>query len=138
MDKKRLIIIISLCVLVLALSIAYAVASTALGDDTSGTTSKPTEDADGDKLGTSGRPFMYPNIERADVQDITITNEHGTFKTYRIEKSFYFEGAELLAYDKEKFSSLVVNCTYTLATRKIKFDNGKEIDIISKTFKMCR
>lgn len=126
MDKKRLIIIISLCVLVLGLSIAYALAASSLGDDTSGATSKPTEDADGDKLGTSGRPFMYPNIERADVQDITITNEHGTFKAYRIEKSFYFEGAELLAYDKEKFSSLVVNATYTLATRKIKFDNPED------------
>ena len=126
MNKKRLIIIISLCVLVLGLSIAYAIAAASVGDDTSGTTSKPTVDADGDKLGTSGRPFMYPNIERADVQDITVTNEHGTFKAYRIEKSFYFEGAELLAYDKEKFSSLVVNATYTLATRKIKFDNPED------------
>lgn len=126
MKKKQLIIIISLCVLVLGLSIAYAVAATTLSGDTTDTTSKPTVDSDGDKLSTTGRPFMYPNIERADVQDITVTNEHGTYKAYRIGTSFYFEGAELLAYDKEMFSSLVVSSTYTLALRKIKFDNPED------------
>ena len=120
--KRRLIIVLSLALAVVTLSVAYAVAQPYFGTEESGSVSGPTHDEDGDLLGTGQRPFMYPNITRADVKDITVTNEHGTYKAYRSGSSFYFEGAENLTYDKEMFSSLVVNATYTLATRKIKLD----------------
>ncbi len=120
--KKKLIVVICFAFIVALLATAYALAKPYFAEDESGTVSKSEYDEDGDRLGTSSRPFMYPNISRSDVDSITVTNEHGTYKAYRINSSFYFEGAEELAYDKEMFSSLVVNATYTLATRKIKFD----------------
>lgn len=79
-------------------------------------------DTDGDTVvSTDKRPFLYPNIDRSQVQSITVKNQYGTFKTYRgSDNKFYFEGAELVSYDSEKFSNLIVNSTYVLATGKVK------------------
>ncbi len=78
-------------------------------------------DTDGDTALSTGRPFMYPNISRADVSSISITNKFGSYKAYRDEKTqeFFFLGAEYVGYDKEKFSKLVVNSTYMLSNGKV-------------------
>jgi hypothetical protein len=79
-------------------------------------------DTDGDMVvASTKRPFLYPNIDRSKVQSITVKNQNGTYKTYRgSDNKFYFEGAELVSYDSEKFSNLIVNSTYVLASGKVK------------------
>jgi len=79
-------------------------------------------DTDGDTVvPTDKRPFLYPNIDRSQVQSITVRNQYGTFKTYRgSDNKFYFEGAEQVSYNSEKFSNLIVNSTYVLASGKVK------------------
>lgn len=79
----------------------------------------PGYDIDGDTVGTDNRPFVYPNITRADVDSFTITNKHGTYTAYKLNNVFYFKNAELCSYDQEKFASMVVNCTYMLSIGKL-------------------
>ena len=80
----------------------------------------PGYDLDGDTVSGTNRPFVYPNITRADINDLTVTNSYGTFKVYRTPNgSYVFENAELCNYDQELFSSLIVNCTYMLSMGKI-------------------
>ncbi len=80
----------------------------------------PGFDTDGDTV-VSGRPFMYPRITRADVLAILITNQEDSYKVYRgTDDKFYFEGAELVGYDAEMLSTLMVNSTYVLATGKVR------------------
>ena len=86
----------------------------------------PGYDLDGDVVGTSNRPFMYPRITRADVESIIITNSYGSFKVYRgknadgsYSNNFYFENSELCSYDQELFASLIVDCTYVLTYGKV-------------------
>ncbi|MDD4163683.1 MAG: DUF4340 domain-containing protein [Eubacteriales bacterium] len=78
-------------------------------------------DTDGDTVVPStGYPFMYPNISRSDVLSISVKNQHSSYKAYRAKNNkFYFEGAEIVGYDEERFSSLVVNSTYVLTRGKI-------------------
>ncbi|PKM63124.1 MAG: hypothetical protein CVU97_01855 [Firmicutes bacterium HGW-Firmicutes-21] len=84
-------------------------------------------DTDGDTV-MAGRPFMYPRIERKDVQTITVVNEHGSYKVYRDSNNqFYFEGAKVVTYDAEMFANLIVNSTYVLATGKISEPMGMEV-----------
>ncbi len=84
----------------------------------------PGYDLDGDTLSSTNRPFMYPNITRADVKSIVVTNKYGSYKAYRMEtdgklsSDFYFEGAEFCKYNQELFASLIVNCTYVLSYGK--------------------
>ncbi len=78
-------------------------------------------DLDGDTVLNAGgnvRPFVFPKLERKDVDSITVTNESGRYKAYRINNAFYFEGAELCKYDENIFSAFMVNCTYMLAIGK--------------------
>lgn len=80
----------------------------------------PGYDLDGDTVSSTGRPFIYPNITRSDIKDLTVTNGTGTFRIYRTDSgSYVFENAELCNYDQELFSSLIVNCTYMLSMGKI-------------------
>lgn len=88
-------------------------------------------DLDGDTLSNNNRPFLYPNITRGNVDYLVITNEYGSYKAYRMHgddgsysTDFYFEGAEFCQYDKEKFASLIVNCTYMLALGKVPNPHG--------------
>lgn len=78
-------------------------------------------DTDGDVVvQKTGFPFMYPNIGREDVLSITVKNQNDTYKAYRAkDNKFYFEGAELISYNPEMFSSLVVNSTYVLSIGKV-------------------
>ncbi|HBL84574.1 MAG: hypothetical protein A2Y17_05945 [Clostridiales bacterium GWF2_38_85] len=106
--KKEITIIIIIAVVVVALTGIYFATKAIIGNDTSETSS------------AIERKFIYPNIQRADVQDITVTNSYGSYKVYRAsDNNFYFEGAEFVGYDSEKFSSLIVNSTYMLSLYKL-------------------
>ena len=80
----------------------------------------PGYDLDGDTVSGTNRPFVYPNITRSDIKDLTVTNKNGSFKVYRTPNgSYVFENAELCNFDQELFSSLIVNCTYMLSMGKV-------------------
>ena len=102
------------------------VASMPASDESFALWALPGYDLDGDTVGSSNRPFMYPRITRADVESIVITNSHGGYKVYRgknadgsYNNNFYFENSELCSYDQELFASLIVDCTYVLTYGKI-------------------
>ena len=84
-------------------------------------------DTDGDTVNAQGQPFMYAQSSRDDVLSLQVTNEHGTYLAYNLDETFYFKDAEKLTMDKEMFSQLIVDSTYTLAQYKIK-DPGELSD----------
>lgn len=77
-------------------------------------------DTDGDTVNAQGQPFMYAQSSREDVLSLQVTNEYGTYLAYSLDDSFYFKDAEKLTMDKEMFSQLIVDSTYTLAQYKLK------------------
>jgi len=88
-------------------------------------------DTDGDTvIASTGKPFVFPQKSRSDIQTLTITNQYGSYKILRktsgSTSSLIFVGAEYVGYDKEKFSQLVVNATYVLASGKVKNHLGFE------------
>ena len=105
--KKKVTILVISIIGVLALVGIYIAMQMAVGDPEDTSSASVT------------RNFVYPNISRSDVDYIKVTNSNGSYKAYRIENKFYFEGAELVTLNSERFSSLVVNSTYMLSMYEI-------------------
>lgn len=71
------------------------------------------------------RYLMFPHLERADIRRIDVYNSLGGFKFCRIDPNddtsdFIIQGAPQIAFDGQKFASLVVNAGYTITSDKIK------------------
>lgn len=82
---------------------------------------KLTVDADGDTLGTSGRPYVYDIIPTENVQSIYVKNSYGEYRFNMdpIAKNLVLEGRETLTFDGEKLSYLYVNTCNMLAMAKV-------------------
>ena len=86
---------------------------------------EPTEnaefDADGDRLGTSGRPYLYDPVELSDLASVYVHNETGEyrFNMDSVAGSLVLEGHEELPFRAEKLSYLYVNTCHMLAMTKV-------------------
>ncbi len=91
---------------------------------------EPIELLDGEILGLNDRIMMYEHLERSEIQEIEVHNEHGEFGFYYDEKdeSFYVKGYPAAPYDKEKISKLFVSAGYTLSIERVttKCENWEE------------
>ena len=89
-------------------------------------------------VGFNQRLLMFPHIEKANIRQLEVHNEEGSFtfarmniETGKIDDSsdFVIKDSPLTSFDQEMFASLYVSAGYTLTTMKIedpiKDDNGE-------------
>lgn len=120
--QKQLIIIFSIVVVLMLAGYFVADKYIFSVEDTEETT-KSVETQAGEQLGTSDRYMMYPQIERADMKSIKVTNEHGTYEFYKDENDqIQIRGFEGTAWNAELFSQLMVDTGYTLSITKVVTD----------------
>lgn len=85
-------------------------------------------DADGNDVLSNGRIVVFPMVNREDISFLTVRNAHGEYSVYQQKAgTFYFTGCELLTYDSELFSSLLVDCRYMIADGKVEDRLGYEV-----------
>ena len=119
MIKKQQKLILILFAVVVLLAAAYLIARPFLAAEQE--TDPAQYDADGDLLGLGGRPFVFPSLDKQEVQSIAVTNAQGSFTLYRdpATSELVFKGAEMALYDETKLSDLYVQACYMLAIEKI-------------------
>lgn len=84
-------------------------------------TEKAEFDADGDRLGTSQRPYMYDPISHENVEKIFVKNDVDSY-TFKMDKkadNLILEGGEDLIFDAEKLSYLYMCTCNMLAMAKV-------------------
>ena len=118
MISKQLRLIIILVAAVAVLIGAYFALQPLLSEPAE---NKAEFDADGDRLGTSGRPYIYDVIEHDDVAQIFVKNDLDsyTFKMDKVSDSLVLVGGENLSLDAEKLSYLYVCTCNMLAMAKV-------------------
>lgn len=114
--QYKLILILALCVAVLIG--AYFVIAPLLEEPEE---VKAEFDKDGDRLGTSERPYIFDVIENEKVASIFVKNELDSYRLNKDERSgsFVLEGGEDLILDAEKLSYLYVCTCNLLAMAKV-------------------
>ncbi len=83
-------------------------------------------DTDGHQVTSQGNPFMFPSIERSQIEYLTINNEHGKYSIYQYEEKFYFDSSQAVAYDEEMFAQLTTNCRYVVTQGKMKLPEDRK------------
>lgn len=83
-------------------------------------------DKDGDYVTTSGAPFIFKSVERAEISYLTITNSHGDYSIYQDKGKFYFGDSRAISYNDEAFSLLTTNCRYPVCYGKMEMPEGKD------------
>lgn len=118
--KKQIKLLIILLVAAIVLIGAYFLVSNLLSSPT-GQEQEQLYDADGDLLGTSGRPFVYPSLESEQISSITVKSKDGELTVYKdtVTDGFQIKGAEKYVYNSERISSLITACRYLLAIEKV-------------------
>lgn len=118
MIKKQYKIIVILAICALVLVGAYFTITALLSQPDA---EKAEFDADGDRLGTSGRPYIYDVIEHDNVASIFVKNDIDSYR-FNMDKtsgSLLLEGGEDLVFDAEKLSYLYVCTCNMLAMSKV-------------------
>ncbi len=120
MLKKQLLKIIILLVAVLALcGVYFGLVRPMLKEPDEEV--KAEFDADGDRLGTSDRPYIYDVIPQSELKSIYVKNDLGEyrFNMDTVAGTLVLEGCEELSFDAEMLSYLYVNTCNTLAMAKV-------------------
>ncbi len=81
----------------------------------------------GEVFDINERYFMFKNLQRGEVDTVTINNEFGSF-TFENggEAGFYIRGFDNVPFDEELFASLLHISSYTLAKTKVGSDLSDE------------
>ncbi len=83
-------------------------------------------DTDGDNVTGKGLPFIFPSVERANIDYIQIKNSHGEYSLIQNEGEFYFSDSSAVDYDAEMFSLLTTNCRYTVSSGKMEMPENRK------------
>ena len=71
-------------------------------------------------LGTNNRILIFNHVQKADIQSVDVTNEHGSYTFYRdASDNFAIRGAETMSYSQELLASLVVSAGYTISMTRV-------------------
>ncbi len=81
-------------------------------------------DLDGDDVIVSGRPYVFPQMERTDIYLLTINNSHGQYSIFQDAGKFYFGSSRMIQYNEEMFSQVTSHCRHCLAVGKMKMPEG--------------
>lgn len=122
--KKQRRMIITLAIIVAAAICAYFFIVVPIVEYVEETYTEPVELLDGEVLGTSDRILMFEHTEKSNIESIEIHNEYGEWGVYYDydDEAFYITGYPEAPYDKEVFSSLVVDSGYTLSMTRVTTD----------------
>ncbi len=116
-EKKQTRSLIIAAAVFAALLIVYlAVVLPLMKDD--GVTAPP-ELLEGEALGPNNRIMMFPQITRADIKEIEVSNEHGDFTLVKDGEAFKIKGFEDVSCSNEGISSIVVASGYTLTSKRL-------------------
>lgn len=73
-----------------------------------------------EKQYSKDKVLLYPSLDRADLQTISVSNEHGTYGFYRNERdTFVLKDFEDVPCDDIRFSALLSAVSFPLAYNKI-------------------
>lgn len=126
-QKKLLIVFAGIFILLLVAYLAFIRPAVNAPDEE--TVTEPLETTPGEYMTPGGQLFMYPQIPRASMQSVAVTNEHGTYEFYRdADGNFQIRGFEGTPYDSTLFSSLVTTAGYTITKTKV-VDNATEAEL---------
>ncbi len=81
-------------------------------------------DLDGDDVIASGRPYLFPQMERNEISMLVINNEHGQYTIFQEKGAFYFGTSRMIAYDEEMFAQVSTHCRHCLALGKMDMPEG--------------
>ena len=120
MINKQLILIgvLVLITVVAALSF-FLVIEPNLPTGESETVEEETTLVEGEEQGYLDRIMIFEHVQRENIKRIDVTNSYGSYAFVRDGDNFFIENHETLAYNQEKFASLVVNTGYTLSMARI-------------------
>ncbi len=82
-------------------------------------------DLDGDDVLVSGRPYVFPQMERNDIYMLTVNNSHGQYTIFRDGGKFYFGSSRMIEYDEELFAQVTSHCRHCLSLGKMEMPEGK-------------
>lgn len=126
-QKKLLIVCVAVFALLLVAYLAVIRPMVNTPDDEVQT--EPQDTVAGEVLSSGGRYFMFPQIQRATMQSVSVTNQYGTYEFCRdTNGDFQIKGYEGTPFDSTLFSSLVTSAGYTLAKQKVA-DNASEAQL---------
>ena len=114
--KQKRSLIIASAVFVLLLIAYVAVVLPMMKDDT---VTEPPELVEGEVLGTNNRIMMFPQVTRAEMKEIFVSNEHGEFTLVKDGENFKIKGFEDVSCKSEGISSLVVAAGYTITSKRL-------------------
>jgi hypothetical protein len=115
-QKQKRSLIIASAVFIL-LFVAYIAVVLPLMNDETVTT--PPELVDGEALGTNNRIMMFPQVSRAYIKEIFVSNEHGEFTLVKDGENFKIKGFENVSCNTEGISSIVVAAGYTITSTRL-------------------
>ncbi len=123
-SKKQLRTIIILLVAVIAAVCLYLFVVTPIINYVEETSKEEIELLDGEALGTNDRILIFEHCERKDIGEIFVHNEFGDYSFYYDSEDgeFFVKGHEYAPYNKELFSSLVVDTGHTLTMERVTID----------------
>ncbi len=81
-------------------------------------------DLDGDNVLVSGRPYVFPQMEREDIYLLTINNSHGQYTIFQDNGKFYFGSSRMIEYDDELFAQVTSHCRHCLSLGKMEMPEG--------------
>ena len=82
----------------------------------------------GEVEGANDRIMLFPQVERASIKSIEVSNSYGKYKFVKNNSGIFdIEGAEGTSYDAELFATLVTDCGYTLSKVKVANDNPDKL-----------
>lgn len=127
MSKQTKAIIILASVAVLLAAAYFGIVSPIVNKEEPAVTTEPEVTAPGEVVGANDRIQLFEQVTRADIDSIFVHNEYGDYTFYRSGSSFYIKGFEGSQYDSTLFSSLVVDCGYTLSLLRVA-EEGESVD----------
>ena len=68
-----------------------------------------------DNVKISTFPYIFPEIQRADLARVIVTNSFGTFSVFNSGGDFFVAGAESNLYNSQQLSELVLQARYMLS-----------------------
>ena len=89
-----------------------------------------------DNVQITYQPYIVPEIQKNNVNRITVTNQNGTFSVFNDGKeNFFVEGAERNLYNQQLLSNLVFQSRYLLANDYV--ENATDIAEYGLTDETC-
>ena len=83
-------------------------------------------DIDGDNVTGKGLPFIFPSVDRENIEYIQIKNSPGEYSIIQSDGEFYFSDSAAVEYDSEMFSLLTTNCRYTVSSGKMEMPENRK------------